>query len=105
MPIRPENRRRYPHKERNEARRRLGNLLAVIHRDGGHYQAEHGDERAYRDGLAAASATLGALDEARAQLVKAVEILSDAVRSGAVCTVTHRDRIGDFLKSLKGGQR
>lgn len=27
----------------------LGNLLAVIHRDGGHYQAEHGLERACAD--------------------------------------------------------
>ena len=31
------------------ARANLGDLLAVIHRDGGHYQAEHGLERACAD--------------------------------------------------------
>lgn len=31
-----------------ELRQHLGNLLAVIHRDGGHYQAEHGTEEAIR---------------------------------------------------------
>jgi len=30
----------------------LGELLAVIHRDGGHYQDEHGTPKAYRDALA-----------------------------------------------------
>lgn len=32
-----------------EAEKALGNLLAVIHRDGGHYQAEHGTEKAAKD--------------------------------------------------------
>lgn len=30
----------------------VGDLLAVIHRDGGHYQAEHGIEKAARDAIA-----------------------------------------------------
>jgi hypothetical protein len=34
-------------------RRHLGNLLAVIHRDGGHYRSEHGDEKATSDAIAA----------------------------------------------------
>ena len=29
----------------------LGNLLAVIHRDGGHYQDEHGTEKAVEDAM------------------------------------------------------
>ncbi len=33
------------------AQRQLGDLLAVIHRDGGHYQAEHGTEKAVADAL------------------------------------------------------
>ena len=33
----------------------LGNLLAVIHRDGGHYQAEHGTEKAVADAMEAIS--------------------------------------------------
>lgn len=41
------------HTEQNlemvELRRQLGDLLAVIHRDGGHYQAEHGTEKAVAD--------------------------------------------------------
>jgi hypothetical protein len=32
-----------------EAQRSLGNLLAIIHRDGGHYQAEHGTTKAVED--------------------------------------------------------
>ena len=35
--------------ERDQARTELGNLLAVIHRDGGHYQSEHGTEKASKD--------------------------------------------------------
>ena len=30
----------------------LGELLAVIHGDGGHYRAEHGNEKATKDALA-----------------------------------------------------
>src|SRR4051812_12214021 len=29
----------------------LGELLAVIHCDGGHYQAQHGDEKAVKDAI------------------------------------------------------
>ena len=35
--------------ERDEARRDLGHLLAIIHSDGGHYQDKHGVERATWD--------------------------------------------------------
>lgn len=37
--------------ERDESRRHLGELLAVIHRDGGQYQAEHGAAKAVEDGM------------------------------------------------------
>jgi hypothetical protein len=33
----------------------LGNLLAIIHRDGGHYQAEHGTQKAVADAIQWAS--------------------------------------------------
>lgn len=36
----------------DEAREHLGNLLAIIHGDGGHYQAEHGNEKATTDAIA-----------------------------------------------------
>lgn len=35
----------------------LGNLLAIIHGDGGHYQAKHGDEKATKDAIAKYYAT------------------------------------------------
>lgn len=36
--------------ERNkELERHLGDLLAIIHRDGGHYQAQYGDQKAVDD--------------------------------------------------------
>lgn len=37
--------------QRDEAIRHLGELLAVIHRDGGHYQAEHGAAKAAEDAM------------------------------------------------------
>lgn len=45
----------------------LGELLAVIHRDGGHYQALHGDEKSVEDAIAkvqAAEADKARLSEA-----------------------------------------
>lgn len=53
----------------------LGELLAVIHRDGGHYQALHGDAKAVTDAIQAVFSlhTTGA--DARDQLAaKAAEI-------------------------------
>lgn len=46
--------------------RKLGNLLAVIHRDGGHYQSEHGIDKAIEDAqqrICDTFAGLGAADE------------------------------------------
>lgn len=46
--------------------RKLGNLLAVIHRDGGHYQSEHGIDKAIEDAqqrICDTHAGLGASDE------------------------------------------
>ena len=40
-----------------KAERCLGNLLAIIHGDGGHYQAKHGDEKATEDAIAKYYAT------------------------------------------------
>ena len=36
-------------READQLRQRVGDLLAVIHRDGGHYQIEHGEEKAIED--------------------------------------------------------
>jgi len=42
--------------------RKLGDLLAVIHRDGGHYEAEHGTEKACADAETAVHVLRGSLD-------------------------------------------
>ena len=38
-------------KERDELRDKLFNLLAIIHRDGGHYIMEHGIDKAVADAV------------------------------------------------------
>ena len=40
----------------------LGNLLAVIHRDGGHYESEHGTEKACADAETAVHVLRGSLE-------------------------------------------
>jgi hypothetical protein len=44
--------------ERDELQRKLDDLLAVIHRDGGQYQAAHGLEKAYSDARVIIAAAL-----------------------------------------------
>jgi len=38
-------------RERDKLREHLGNLLAVLHGDGGHYEAEHGTDKSVADAL------------------------------------------------------
>lgn len=52
--------------ERHTVRKQLGDLLAVIHRDGGHYQDAHGTEKAVEDAMRVVSA-LHALQSPAAQ--------------------------------------
>lgn len=51
----------------------LGNLLAVIHRDGGQYQSEHGTERAVSDALKKIPRMQGRLNELESDLDKIEE--------------------------------
>ncbi len=44
--------------------RHLGDLLAVIHRDGGNYQAEHGTAKAVEDAIEKVAHLLAAGDDA-----------------------------------------
>jgi hypothetical protein len=60
----------------------LGNLLAIIHRDGGHYLAEHGWEKAVEDAIEKVCYARVLLDERvpRAALVrKAEEMLENII--------------------------
>lgn len=47
---------------RDECASKLGNLLAVIHRDGGHYESEHGTEKACADAELAVHVQRGIAD-------------------------------------------
>ena len=53
--------------ERDEARRDLGEILAVIHRDGGHYTGEHGISKSVADAHATWAAVVRERDEARVE--------------------------------------
>lgn len=53
--------------ERDKASQALGDLLAIIHRDGGHHTAFAGMSQSVADAHAAWGATMRELDEARAE--------------------------------------
>lgn len=54
--------------ERDAARRDLGAILAVIHRDGGHHTGEHGLSQSVADAHATWAVVVRERDEARAQV-------------------------------------
>ena len=54
---------------RDELRAELQNLLAVIHRDGGHYTAEHGLEKSVQDAMRLVPELRAERDELRAGLL------------------------------------
>jgi DNA repair exonuclease SbcCD ATPase subunit len=63
-------------KQRDEARRDLGEILAIIHRDGGHYTGEHGISKSVAD----AHATWAAMVAERDALLVRVDCLRGALR-------------------------
>ena len=62
--------------ERDEARRDLGEILAIIHRDGGHYTGEYGISKSVAD----AHATWAAMVAERDALLVRVDCLRGALR-------------------------
>jgi len=50
-------------KQRDELRSLLSNLLAVVHRDGGHYEKECGTDKAVNDAILKVSANYSVIDE------------------------------------------
>jgi hypothetical protein len=48
--------------ERDALNNHLGNLLAVIHRDGGHYQGDNGTDQAVSDGMQIVSSLIAERD-------------------------------------------
>lgn len=61
--------------ERDANAKWLGELLAVIHRDGGHYQSQHGDEKAVDEAHMIVARLLTERDEARAQVAARDDII------------------------------
>lgn len=59
--------------ERDANAKWLGELLAVIHRDGGHYQSQHGDEKAVDESHRIWARLITERDEALAQVAAAYE--------------------------------
>lgn len=52
-----------------ESERMLNELLAVIHRDGGHYQSEHGLQKAYKDAKLISSNRISKIQELEEQVL------------------------------------
>lgn len=64
--------------ERDAKAKWLGELLAVIHRDGGHYQDEHGDEKAVRDAHLIVADLRAERDAALAQVARLQHLIREA---------------------------
>ena len=77
-----------------DASRKLGNLLAVIHRDGGHYQDAHGTDKAIADAEQRIRATHGAADE----LAMLVRRLARALQKSAPSSDLPKKAM-DYLKT------
>ena len=93
--------------ERDEARRDLGEILAVIHRDGGHYTGEHGISKSVADAHATWAAVVRERDEARAEVERLQERVAtqdDGLRHGEqVCArlVAERDEARAEVERLR----
>ena len=61
----------------DEATEKLRELLAVIHRDGGHYEEEHGMEKAWQDAMTLSSERIHARDDALEEAAKVCEGLGE----------------------------
>lgn len=68
-------------RERDEARRDLGAILAVIHRDGGHHTGEHGLSQSVADAHATWAVVVRERDEARAEVERLRAALAQAQRA------------------------
>lgn len=63
--------------QRDEARQRLNELLCVIHRDGGQYIDEHGDDKAYAEAVSLSSERIVTSDEALAKIERLDALLRE----------------------------
>lgn len=78
----------------------LGNLLARIHRDGGHYQDQHGTEKAVADADVRVVEMIGA--ETRVAMLEKVAEAADAILNSGVGNVfDRRQRLMDALNEAR----
>lgn len=64
-------------RERNQAREERSNLLARIHRDGGHYESLHGTAKAVADADAIIAKAFADLDELSTRLIKRTQAFNE----------------------------
>ena len=72
--------RAYSDAENAALRAHLSNLLAVLHGDGGHYEAEHGTDHAVHDAIAKFYAHIKQADAEQFALRDRVKVLEDALQ-------------------------
>lgn len=85
--------------ERDESSRLLGELLAVIHRDGGQYQAEHGAAKATQDALAKLSSLRCELYDLRGEYEETAALFG-AWKQRAEQAESERDEARECVKRL-----
>jgi hypothetical protein len=81
-----------------EAERQRDNLLARIHRDGGHYTERHGVERSCHDADLRVAEAYGRIDELLAAATDAVDVADER---GQWCVTSVRDRTAGKLNASR----
>lgn len=74
----------------------LGNLLAILNRDGGHYQADHGREAAVRDALERYYGLVEQVEDQQKQIEELEAALRDAIDEGGLYLSGKGDKVGSF---------
>jgi hypothetical protein len=88
------------------AERQLGNLLARIHRDGGHYQSSHGTEKACADAETVVGGLLAASDQLEAAERRVAELEESTGWSSAVRQAMANFNVGmDFRRRAETAEK
>ncbi len=72
----------------------LDDLLAVIHRDGGHYKHDHGTKKAVADAIALIYADRTAVETIR------TDALQEAAKAAEAYPIAGSMQVADFIRSL-----
>jgi len=77
---------------------RVSNLLAVIHRDGGHYEQEHGTEKAVADALVLLPRLIQSQEAARTDTLNEAAQVADKILSE--WAMVPQEAVGDRIRAL-----